>query len=270
MIKTLFFIAVSFGIQQARSQQQQVSFTDSVQWMQLASDSGVIHAAIATPGGKGPFPAIVILHGTHGFAKEYVALARRVAQNGFIGIAVCWFAGRKGAGEKYITPIDFSDAPPFVDVEGPGRFRIANYTIDILLQKLGSLPNVQQDRLALFGHSRGAGAALNYVMNRPGNVQAIILNSSGYPAYVTSRAELVKIPVLILHGTADNPSDGGSPVTDIAMARQFEVALETVKNDVQVKYYEGAGHNSLFSDPAQLDDTVQRISRFLKNKFPDR
>jgi hypothetical protein len=88
---------------------------DSIYWVQVGTDSGTIHAAVATPKGTGPFPAVIILHGTHGFAQEYINLARRLADSGIVGIAACWFAGRKGEDQHFITPIDFADAPPLVD-----------------------------------------------------------------------------------------------------------------------------------------------------------
>ncbi|HTK86403.1 MAG TPA: hypothetical protein VL329_01665, partial [Nitrospiraceae bacterium] len=47
-----------------------------VQWMQVsAPDVGVLVAAIARPSGNGPFPSVLVLHGSHGFAQEYVRLA---------------------------------------------------------------------------------------------------------------------------------------------------------------------------------------------------
>src|SRR4030095_8269904 len=70
----------------------------SIYWIQVKTDSGVIHAAVATPTGTGPFPAVIILHGTHGFAQEYINIARRLADSGIVGIAACWFAGRKDEG----------------------------------------------------------------------------------------------------------------------------------------------------------------------------
>jgi pimeloyl-ACP methyl ester carboxylesterase len=113
------------------------------------------------------------------------------------------------------------------------------------------------------GHSRGAGASLDYVLTHPGNVQAVILNSSGYPPEVTKRAPEFDVPILILHGTADSPADGGSSITNIEMARQFEAALRKANKQVGTKYYEGSGHNNLFIDATQLNDTVRRISAFL-------
>lgn len=65
------------------------NFNDSVNWIHVSTDSGMIHAAIITPKGKGPFPAVVILHGSHGFAQEYIQLARQLAKKGIVGIAAC-------------------------------------------------------------------------------------------------------------------------------------------------------------------------------------
>jgi alpha-beta hydrolase superfamily lysophospholipase len=240
---------------------------DSVDWISIKTDSGVIHAAIAIPEGKAPFPAIIILHGTHGFAREYVHLAQEFAKNGIVGIAACWFAGRKGGGQKFITPIDFNDAPPLVDAPGEDRFRIARVTIDSLVRKISTLPYVKTNQLALFGHSRGGGASLNYVLTHPFKVQVIILNSTGYPADVIRRASEVDIPVLIIHGTENNPDEGGSPLANIEMARQFETALRTARKDIQVKYFEGSGHNALFSNSAQFDGTVKQVVTFLLKKL---
>ena len=272
MIKAFLFITILLSFNQVWAQNQSGRFarltSDSVEWIIVKTDSGIVHAAVAIPAGKGPFPAIIILHGTHGFSQEYVQLARQFANNGFVGIAACWFAGRKGVGQRFITPIDFKDSPPFVDV-GLDRFRIARHTIDSLLQKVIAMPYVKKNRLALFGNSRGAGASLDYALTHPNKVRALILNSCGYPSEVTSRASEISASVLILHGTADNPDDGGSVFTKIEMARGFESALQKAKKDVEVKYYEGSGHNGLFSDSAQFNDTVRKVSDFLRKKFAE-
>ena len=51
--------------------------TLKVEWIKVAApSSGIMLAAVARPPGSGPFPTIILLHGTHGFAQEYVHLAR--------------------------------------------------------------------------------------------------------------------------------------------------------------------------------------------------
>jgi dienelactone hydrolase len=207
----------------AAVQNQSPVRTDSVDYIQIPTGNGLIRAAIATPTGPGPFTTVVILHGTHGFAQEYVHLARRLADNGMVGIAVCWFAGRRGAGVRFITPIDCPDAPAFVDASAVDRFRISRQTIDSLVRKLGTLSQVRAGQMVLFGHSLGGGAALDYILTHPGRVQGAVLNSTGYPTEVTKRVAAVQVPILMLHGTADGPADsgGGSALTSIDMARQF-------------------------------------------------
>ena len=241
---------------------------DSVDWINIKTDSGTIHAAIALPPGKGPFPAMIILHGTHGFAREYIQLAQEFAKKGIVGIAACWFAGRKGEGQKFITPIDFNDAPPLVDAPGEDRFRIAGVTIDSLVRRVSSLSFVKTNHLALFGHSRGGGSALHYVLTHPGRVHALILNSVGYPPGVVNQSSKIDIPLFVLHGTADgNPGDGGSEFTKIEMAREFESWLRNARRDITVKYFEGSGHNALFSNSAQFHETVKLVHSFLLKKL---
>src|SRR5687767_12486797 len=49
----------------------------TVQWVHVAAPGvGVMLAAVARPSGAGPFPIVLLLHGSHGFAQEYVRLAR--------------------------------------------------------------------------------------------------------------------------------------------------------------------------------------------------
>ena len=51
--------------------------TLAVRWLNVsASGLGVILVAVARPSGEGPFPTILLLHGSHGFAQEYVRLAQ--------------------------------------------------------------------------------------------------------------------------------------------------------------------------------------------------
>ena len=63
-----------------------------VKWVTVAVPHlGVMRAAVARPSGTGPFPAVLILHGTHGFARQYVEWAHDVARGGFIAVAASGF-----------------------------------------------------------------------------------------------------------------------------------------------------------------------------------
>jgi dienelactone hydrolase len=218
--------------------------------------------AVARPDGAGPFPVIVLLHGTHGFAHEYIRLAQELAQDGLIALAACWFSGGSGMGTRFVTPIECPQQLPLVSPLSPEAVaRVAT-----IIQAARALPGARQDEIALFGHSRGAGAATAYAMQSNG-VRAIILNSGGYPPEVTGRAAEIQSAILMLHGVADDPADGGSAMTGVQMARDFEAALRRAGKSVEATYYETGGHNSLFTDPAQHRDEVRRILAFLRQRM---
>jgi dienelactone hydrolase len=233
--------------------------TLAVRWVRIDDPGGrTLLAAVARPPGRGPFPAIVLLHGTHGFAREYVQLALDLARGGVVAVAPCWFAPGSGAGLRYVTPIACPEAPPVPNASDPA----AQQTVDALVRAVRTLPDVRPDRIALFGHSRGGGAALTYALARS-EVQAVVLNSGGYPDWVTARAGELKAPVLILHGALDGPPQGGTGVTSPGMARAFAAAAHHAGKPVELQIYERGEHNSIFADRRQHDDEIRRIKAFL-------
>lgn len=237
----------------------------AVRWIRItASGQGTMLAAVAKPEGAGPFKTVVLLHGSHGFAREYVRLAQALAREGLLAVAPCWFTGGGGAGARFVTPIDCPEAPPMREAADPKTLEV----VGALVAAARTLPDVRADRIGLFGHSRGAGAALNFVL-RGRDVQAAALNSSGYPSALTELASRAGAPLLILHGTADGPADGGSDFTSIQRAREFEAALRRIGKPVESHYYEGSGHNGLFTSSSQFDDEAKRMAAFFKHNLGD-
>jgi len=123
---------------------------------------------------------------------------------------------------------------------------------------------VRADRVALFGHSRGGGAASYYLLEVR-DVRAAILNSTGYPDDLAERASQIETPILMLHGFHNDPADGGSAISNVEKARNFEAALRRAGKTVEVMYYKVGAHNSIFTSPAQYHDEVQRMLKFLRS-----
>ena len=138
----------------------------------------------------------------------------------------------------------------------------AAQTVGWLVQAAHTLPGAHPDRIGLIGHSAGGAAALNYII-QGGNVQAAVLNSSGYPSPLADLSSRFKAAILMLHGTADSPADGGGAATDVQMARDFEAALRGAGKSVEAVYYEGGRHNDIFASSTQYRDEVERILAFL-------
>jgi carboxymethylenebutenolidase len=236
----------------------------AVQWVRVSvPDIGVMLAAVARPSGTGPFPSVILLHGTHGFAQQYVQLAEGLARSGLLAVAPCWFSGGGGAGAQFVTPpIPCPDAPAMTAPGSPEAVR----TVDALVRAVRSLPDVLPDRVGLFGHSRGSAATLTYIMGASdASVRAAVLENGGYPKEWADRAGQVKAPVLILHGADDTSADGGSAFNTTEMARNFEAALKRAGKPVEANYYQQGGHNAIFRDATQRDDEVRRMAAFYRH-----
>jgi alpha-beta hydrolase superfamily lysophospholipase len=228
-----------------------------VTWVRVALPNvGVMQAAVARPSGLGPFPAVLLLHGTHGFARQYVEWAVDLARGGFIAVAACWFSGGGGAGANEVTPpIPCPETPPLQS----GSYPEAVQFVDALAQATRTLPGARADRLALVGHSRGAGATQQYLL-AGGNAQAAVLHSSGYALRPWNRAAEFNLPILIMHGTADRFGEN----TEVGLAREFESGLRAKKKPVETAYCEGCGHNTFFTNATQRDDELKTMIEFLR------
>jgi dipeptidyl aminopeptidase/acylaminoacyl peptidase len=91
------------------------------------------------------------------------------------------------------------------------------------------------------------------------------MNSAGYtPAPDLSH---LNAAILILHGAADSPADGGGTLSAVGNARAFEAALRTANKPVEAHYYPNGTHNGLFANPRQWRDEVRRILQFLDRHF---
>jgi len=242
--------------------------TLAAEWVSVAVPGvGAMLAAIARPSGVGPFPSVLVLHGTHGFAKQYVQMAQDLAARGLLAVAACWFSGGGGNGSRFVTPpIPCPDAPPMPAMTNAESVRAAVEAVDALVQAIRGLPGVRADRLGLIGHSRGGGAAMNYVL-QIGRVQSVIVHSGGYGTQPADHAAQFNVPVLILHGTADGPANGGNAVTNVQMARQFEAALRREGKPVEASYYDGGGHDSFFENRAQYEDELTKMVAFLRRSL---
>jgi dienelactone hydrolase len=231
-----------------------------VEWKRIeTSRSGAMLAAVAKPRGMGPWPTLVIVHGSHGFAREYVHLAREIASQGFLVVAACWFHGSGEPGNPAVSaPIDCPDA---IDMP-PGPSEPARNAVADLVTAVRSLPDVRPDLIAIFGHSLGGGATANYLVHG-GPAGAAILESSAYDDSYIADARHVRARVLVLQGlddsTAESTPDG---------AKRFIEALRAAKLKPDSHFYKHGTHDGLFTDREQHDDTVRRIVAFLRKNLP--
>jgi dienelactone hydrolase len=225
-------------------------------WIEIAERGGEkLRAAVVSPEGTGPVAVVIVLHGTEGLNEDYVHLAEAYAGAGFLAIAGCWFAGN-----------ECPHGPPF-----QGVTLDTTRHVRALITAAAALPRARSDRVALFGHSRGAMLAL-LAASSGTEVRAVVASSGQFaPAYTATRrrtpidvapitmASTLHAPVLILHATGDEQAH-------VHWAREYESALREHGHPVEAHYYGEATHGLPFVATTR-DDVLRRSVEFLRKRL---
>jgi carboxymethylenebutenolidase len=191
------------------------------------SGSETASGFLATPDGKGPFPAVVVIHEWWGLDEWVKDQARALAREGYVALAPDLYRG-KVTKDPAVAHQLMSGLP---QDRGLRDLRSA-------LAYLGTRPDVNKDRTGAIGWCMGGKYALLLATEAP-ELDAVV---AYYGAPPTDAAAIARIqaPVLGNFGGAD---EGPSP----AQVKAFEDAMKKAGKTVDVKIYEGAPH--AFANP---------------------
>ena len=243
-------------------------------------DGKTLHAYVTIPNGKGPFPAIVMLHGGP-FVQEVVGYdewGQMLANNGYL-VVQPQYRGSQGYGIDYYRSAFLP--------KGLGGYQMQDDKDDAVLH-LVKEGLVDKDRIAMFGWSYGGYAALIAASRKPQIYQCAIagaavsdnkyqldqyrdrmrddssssveqLNFWTDSISPIKEVSKVNIPLLMIHGSVDQR------VPPEHAKRYLEEARET---GTKVDYVEldGADHfsNTLFYDHQKL--LYESMISYLQNK----
>lgn len=227
--------------------------------MTYDSDGLTITGMADVPAGEGPFPVIIVNHGygpPEGYYPGYdsEAVGAGLARHGYLTLMPDY----RGYGG--------SD-------DGPNPFRIG-YAIDVmnLVAQVDSLPQANPQQLGIIGHSMGGGATAYPMVLQGDRVDAIALYAAmsadlarnwrhihqmwNRPAQEAAAAiygspdevpesyaaaspinylDRVSMPVLLIHGTADDQ-------VPYEWSEDLATRLRDANKDVYVLTFEGEGH----------------------------
>jgi len=175
-----------------------------------------IRGRLARPSGRGPFPAVELLHSCLGMAENLGAYEHALTGAGYVTLFVDDFTDR---GLHETCTVDFP--------EGLGDARGA-------LRYLSRLPYVDPRRVAVVGFSQGADTTLR-LAERRGAYRAA---AAFYPPCANIAGSRLEIPTLILVGALD----GVTPASDCAALAHEHVG------EARLVVYPGASH--AFDNPA--------------------
>jgi len=199
-----------------------IAFAASSKPVSYKSGDETVQGILYVPEGKGPFPAVVVIHEWWGLNDWVKEQASKIADEGYVTLAVDLYRGKVAT-----TPDMAHEIMRGVPEDRAGRDLRAAVTF------LRSQDSVKKDRIGSIGWCMGGGYSLQTALEVP-DLAATVIN---YGHLVTEPESLNKIhaPILGLFGGKDQgitPDDVG----------KFEAALKKLGKKIDVKIYAEAGH----------------------------
>jgi carboxymethylenebutenolidase len=196
--------------------------------IEVMSGGQAYQSYLAAPTEGGPYPGIVLIHSFRGLEPGYRTMVDQFAAQGFVVLAVGWQT--------------FEEQP-------------ADTIMDQLLRDsatfLSERENVDPARLGLTGFCAGG----RYTMLFLPQIETFAAGVAwyGFPNGGETRPadviDTLTAPMLIIHGTADEPS----PIADIY---QYATSLTEAGKVFELKVYYGEPHGFMVQNGELRDDEV--------------
>jgi carboxymethylenebutenolidase len=191
------------------------------------SGDETVQGVLYTPAGKGPFPALIVIHEYWGLNDWVKEQASRFADEGYLSLAIDLYRG------KVATTPDVAHEI----MRGVPEDR-AKRDLHAAFEFLASQNDVKKDRIGSIGWCMGGGYSLDVALQEP-TLAADVINY-GHLATDPEALKKISAPILGLFGA----NDKGITPDDV---HKFEQALKQLDKKVEVKIYDDAGHG--FENP---------------------
>jgi len=195
------------------------------------SGDETVQGILYTPAGKGPFPALIVIHEWWGLNDWVKDQASKLADQGYVALAIDLYRG------KVATTPDMAHEI----MRGVPEDR-AKRDLHAAFEFLASQPNVKKDRIGSIGWCMGGGYSLDVALQEP-TLAATVINY-GHLATDTDALKKINAPILGLFGGQDR---GITP----ADVNKFKATMDQLGKKVEVKIYDDAGH--AFENPNNKD-----------------
>ena len=186
------------------------------------SGDETVSGTLYVPAGKGPFPALIVIHEWWGLNDWVIEQASKLADQGYVALAIDLYRG------KVATTPDLAHEI----MRGVPEDR-ASRDLRAAFDFLASQPNVKKDRIGSIGWCMGGGYSLDTALLEPTLAAAVI----NYGHLATDPAELKKISAHILG--IFGGQDRGIAVEDV---KKFGLAVDQLGKKIEIKIYPDAGH----------------------------
>ncbi len=186
------------------------------------SGDETVNGILYTPEGKGPFPALVVIHEWWGLNDWVKEQASKLADQGYVALAIDLYRGKVAT-----TPEEAHEIMRGVPSDRANRDLLAASSY------LRSQKNVAPTKVGVIGWCMGGGYALDLAIADP-KLKAAVIN---YGHLASDKATLQKINAAILG--IFGGQDKGIPPADV---NKFEADLKALGKPVEIKIFPDAGH----------------------------
>jgi carboxymethylenebutenolidase len=213
------------------------------------SGNETVKGMLYEPAGKGPFPALVVIHEWWGLNDWVKEQASKLADQGYVALAIDLYRGHVATTAEEAHEL----------MRGVPEDRAAT---DLLAASsyLRSLKNVNPNKVGSIGWCMGGGYSLDLAISDPKLAAAVI--NYGHLASEPATLQKIHAPILGIFGGQDR----GIPVDDV---KKFEAELKKQGKKVEIIIYPDAGHafenpnNKQGYRPQDAADAWQHTVKFL-------
>ena len=226
-----------------------IAFAADSKSVSYKSGDETVQAVLYTPAGKGPFPAIIVIHEWWGLNDWVKDQAAKLAGEGYVALAIDLYRG------KVATTPDMAHEI----MRGVPEDR-AKRDLHAAFGFLEAQPNVKKNRIGAIGWCMGGGYALDVALQEP-TLAADVINY-GHLATDPEALKKINAPILGLFGGQDQ----GIPPADV---KKFGETLDKMGKKIDIKIYDDAGHafenpnNKAGYRPDDAADAWKRTVSFL-------
>jgi carboxymethylenebutenolidase len=212
-IAVLVLLVAVFAIVALAATPQEVSYK---------SGDETVKGVMYTPAGKGPFPALIVIHEWYGLNDWVKQQASQLSDEGYVTLGVDLYRGKVAANGDEAHEL----------MRGLPEDRAARDLV-AAFNYLASQKNVKANKIGSIGWCMGGGYSLAAALNEP-KLAATVIN---YGRLATDPEALQKInaPILGLFGGQDR----GIPPDSV---KAFEEQMKKLGKKVEVHIYPDAGH----------------------------
>ncbi len=222
----LVFLALAALVPFASAQDAEVQSED----IDVTSGDKAYKSYLAAPTSAGPHPAIVLIHSFRGLEEGYRTMTDQLAARGFVTLAVGWQT--------------FEQSPSDDVVE-----QLVNDSIALLSAR----EDVDPERIGLTGFCAGGRYTMLFMPQintfKAGVAWYGFPNNAGTSQAPKDLIGDLKAPMLIIHGTEDQPSP-------IATIYDYATALQAAKSPFEMKIYAGEPHGFMLQNGQLRQDDV--------------